>query len=287
MMEMIKKAIAEYKKLKKREQMMVIGFICIILLSVYYKAFYGPIRNGIARYRTQIIKVKSRLYEIEAKYPEMDRKRYRLRELTTDCDNLLKEIETLEARLPSKQGASRLIGELTRLATDNVKLDSIRQKVDTGDNYSRLFIELQFDAPFNKTVQYLRSIESISPFLKIEELEIMDPRKRRKGASTRLVISSLLGEVPFSQQLKAKEIEELSDDFRNIFVSKAAPALVGKKIDIELEGITYHPGGSTAIIKGEVVREGSEVGNYTVKEILPNGVLLTDGVQVYTVEIER
>ena len=85
----------------------------------------------------------------------------------------------------------------------------------------------------------------------------------------------------------AKDVPEITSDIRNIFVSKLKNFVEEEKKELKLEGITYNLEKSTAIINGEVVRIGSQVGNFKIKQILPEGVILTDDAEEYTLEIER
>ncbi len=285
---MIEKLTETFKGLGKREKIFVIALSSILIISIYYNLFYKPLSRNTKNFVFQSERLKTRLEELKGRYPELYEKEARVKELNAGCEKLLKEIVDLENKLPSKSSTSALIGEFTRLAKD-VKIESIRQKIDEGEEYSRIFIELRFDAPYKRTVHYLRGVETISPFLVVEELEIAEPsrRKKKKATFARIVVSSLLGDVPFSEQLKAKEIDETSLEFRDIFVSKARPAVLDKKLDVKLEGITYNAVSPTAILDGEVVREDSAVKGFTVKKILPETVVLTDGIQDYVLNVER
>lgn len=285
---MIGKLLANYRKLKKREKILVILFVTVISATAYYQIFHKPLVGSMRTYMLQIEKLKVRLTEVKSRYPEVSEEEKRVEALNTECTRLLLEIGELENNLPSKAATSRLIGELTRLAKD-VKLESIRQRIDSGEEYSRIFVELKFDAPYTRIARYIKNVETMSPFLKIEELEISEPQKKKakSGTSARLVISSLLGDVPVSEQLKAREIEEESFEFRDIFVSKARSLSAKPKVDMKLEGITYNAEVPTSIIDGEVVREGSQIGGLTVKKILPDAAILTDGVDDYILNMER
>ncbi len=286
---MIKSIFAYYKRLKKREKTLVVTFLSVVVVSMSYQIIYKPLAGNLGASLFQIEKLKTRLEEVKITSPKIDGKKARVQELKAESSQLLHEIEELENKLPSRSKASGLVGELTRL-TKGMKPESIRQKIDTGKEHSRLFVELKFDAPYKEIIDYIKEIETISPFLKVEELEISTLRKRKKksGTSARLVVSSLLGEVPFSEQLKAKESsDDKTFEFRDIFVSKARPTSAVPKTDMKLEGITYSSDVSTSIINGRVVKEDSVIGGLTVKRILPDVVVLTDGIEDYILNMER
>jgi len=287
---MLKNLLGKYKQLKKRERIAVITFAIAAGFALYYNVIYRPLAGSTRTYKNQTERLNKQLLTIETQHPEINARLERIEAKEAEEKKTLEKIEEMENRLPSKKSTSRLISEFTRLAK-NIKIDSIRQKIDKGDEYYRIFIEIQLDASFNDVFRYISRIETISPFLKVEELEINEPRSRKKekGGQIRLVISSLLGDVPFSEQLKAKELQKgnVSSELRDIFVSQVRPEATKAKIDMKLEGITFNKDVSTGIIDGEVVREGSVVGGYTVKKILFDKITLTDGIEKYVLNVER
>lgn len=279
----------KFKKLRNREKILLIGLAVAVGFSLYFQIMYKPLARKITRYKFQIEKSRARLNELEGKFPQIEQQRRNIHSLNTESNLLLDKISGIEKRLPGKKNTSALLGELTKQA-EGVKMSSIRQKADSGDEYSRLFIELKFNAPYENTIKYLRKLESISPFLAIEEMDIAEPKKGKGGPGgtpTKLVLSTLLGEAPTAELFKAGEQKEELEVSRDIFVSTSRPASTIRKAEVKLEGITYNPQGATAIINGDVVRVGSEVGNLEVKEINPDEVILTDGVEDQILSIER
>ncbi|GEM_PF-3131659 len=284
----IKELTDSFRKIGKREKVLVIALISLAAALLCYGIIYRPLAMSIRADKSRIEKTKARIADVRKGFPELSEREIRINELNAECDKLIDEIKSLESRLPSRAAASRLIGEITRLAK-GVKLESIRRRIEKGAGYSRIFVELKIDASFIDAVRYVKRLENISPFIRVEEFEISQPRskKSKKGVPARLVISSLLGETPFSEQLRAMEAEDALGDFRDIFVSGARPVSLKPKVHMRLDGITYDPGMPTGIINGEVVKEGSEIKNLLVKKIMPDMVILTDGVQDYTLSVER
>jgi len=208
--------------------------------------------------------------------------------LGAECDGLLGRIGEIEKALPSKKGTSRLLTELTKQA-EGLKMSSIRRKMEYGEEYSRIFIELKFSAPYENTINYIRRLEAISPFLVIEELDIAEPKEKGSGGSipAKIMVSTILGDIPVAEQFTAEAAGEDIAVSRDIFVSTSRPATQLRKAEVRLDGITYNEGGSTAIINGDVVREGSEIGKLTVKEIRREEVTLTDGIEDHILTVER
>ncbi|MBL7069460.1 MAG: type 4a pilus biogenesis protein PilO [Candidatus Omnitrophica bacterium] len=285
---MIDKWLERYKKLKQRERMLVIVFTAVIAGTLYFHFLYKPLSRVIATYKFQTKKLALRLNELEKKTPQAEAREREIEDLRAENGTMLKRITEIEKKLPSKRNTTQLIGEFTRLA-ENLKLISIRQKLDTGDEYSRIMIELKFNGLYGDIVGYINSLETISLFLSIDEMEISQPGKKSKvpGMPTRLVVSSLLGDMPFAEELRAKEQKEALPIVRDIFVSKSKPVVLPDKTDLKLEGITYNAESPTAIINNKVVRLGAKVGDLEIRKICPDAVILTDGLQDHILSVER
>ncbi len=284
----MKDKLAGFKKLKTREKVLFIALISTVGFGVYYQAIYKPLSRQIVRYRFQMEKAESRITDLQSNVPKLSVQEKNIQTLTGECKGLLQRITEIEKKLPNKRNTSKLLTELTQQAK-NLKLVSIRQKIESNDEYSKIFMELKFNAHYKSTVNFIRAIETISPFLVIEELEISEPKGSPLigGIPTRIVLSSLLGDISTAEMLKAKKAKEALPIPRDIFASKARPVSEIHKVDLTLEGITYNLDSPTAIINGEVARVGSKIGNFSVKEILPDKVILTNGIQDHHLEIER
>lgn len=280
--------LADLKKLKSREKLLLIALAGAVGFGIYFQIIYKPLSRNINRYKFQIQKSKSRLRELKEKFPQIEQQRKNIHSLNVKCDDLLKQIDEMEKGLPGKEHLSQLLDKIVSQAKD-LNLSSVRQKVEAGEEYSRTFIELKFYAPYKDVVNYIGSIESISPFLIIEGLEVSEPKaeKKERGVLNYLMLSSLLGEISTLEQLKIEEEKEALEVSRDIFVSKAKPIYKLKKAEWKLEGITYNRQSPTAIINGEVVRVGSQVDTFTVKEIHPEKVILTDGLEEHLLTIAR
>lgn len=276
-----------YKKLGKRERILAVVLLMIISAGIYYQALYKPLTKNIRTYKFQIQKLTTRLNEIETRFPQVDTQKERLDLLKDECNRLLGDIIEIENKLPGEREASQLIAEVGRLAKD-FKLNSVQQKIDMGEEYSRIFIELKFSAPYGQVVNYIKKLETISPYLKIDEMELSEPKRmaKRRGMQARIVLSSLLGKMPLPVRLKAEE-EGPTAAVRDIFISRVKPVSEIRKTELKLEGITYDPQTATAIINNDVVKIGSRIGEFKVKKILPDTVILTDGYEEYFLSIAR
>ena len=190
-------------------------------------------------------------------------------------------MDELEKKIPSRFNMAQLVGEFTRLAKE-VKLDSVKQRIVKDQGYSRIILEVKFYASYLDAVRYLASVESISQFLKVEEMEILEPKGKTidlGGSPVRLSVSCLLSDNPEGGSLKASAAPPEAPGQRDILVSNARPADALEDAKFTLEGITLDPKNPTAIINGDVFQIGATMGGFTVKKILSDGVVLSDGVQ--------
>lgn len=270
---------------------MLAGLVATIGLGLYFQAIHKPLSRKVARFKFQIEKSERRVDELKRQFPQLNKQRQTIQSLNAECQHRLEKIEEIERKLPSRGNISQLLGEITRRAK-GVKLVSIRQEMkerrtESDWEYSLISIEVKFIAPYQETIDCIRKIEAISPFLTIEEVEISEPKDKEVvgGPAVRLLLSSLLGEVPFVQQLSPGEVEEPVPITKDIFASRAKP--VSKVVDLKLEGITFNPKDPTAIIDGQVVRVGSLVGDRRVKKILKDSVVLSDGQEEHILSVER
>ncbi|MFH1503862.1 MAG: type 4a pilus biogenesis protein PilO [Candidatus Omnitrophota bacterium] len=280
--------LIDFGKLKTREKILVVGLTMVVGFGLYIQLIHKPFSKKVTRYQFQIKKFESRIKDLKANFPQIKKQEQDIESLKLQSEELLKEIGRIEKSLPAQKNVSQLLGEFAHSAKD-IKLISIRQKLELGEEYSRIFIELKFDGSYKESISYIKEIESISPFLIIEELNIsqLKGKKTKKEPCGRMVVSTLLGKVSFVEQFKAKEAESTIQINRDIFVSEARPVSTISKIELKLEGITYGSKGSTAIINGGVMKVGSEIGNYKVKQILSDTVLLASGAEEYVLSIER
>ncbi len=280
----------DLKNMKPRERTMAVLLVSAMVFGMAMKFIHGPLTAEIRKNSAQLKKYDTRLKDLSRDYPQLEKYRSRIESLQGVVDQLSKKAREASKDLPSKTDTSQLMGEFTRMAS-SVELLSARQKIQDEEGFSSVSIEAKFNGSFPETVRYIRRLESMSPFLKVDELDIREPKKGSGDAKTpaRLVMSSILGDEPMQAPLApAKDEKEAAGPKRDIFASKSRPAAdSAKKINLKLEGITFNGENSTAIINGDVMRLNAKVGTYTVKKILQNGVMLTDGAEDMFLEMER
>ncbi len=259
---------------------MVVAFAVVALAAVAYtKIVHEPFDKKVKSYKAKIGRFESQVTELKTRFPVLEEQRKKIQALEEEHGKLIDAIKEVEKKLPPKKEASQLVGEFTRLARE-AKLLSIRQKTIVKDGYNKIFIEIKLAAPYPAAIAYISRLESISPFLRVEEADINESKGKtfeEGGAPVRVVISSILGEATLEQALRADDSARTPEVKRDILESTAKPVSVLNEKDFKLEGVTFTEHSPTAIINGEVFRVGSEVKGYTVKQILPGSVVMSDG----------
>ena len=267
-----------FKNLSAREKLILAALAVMLVFGAYMRMIHMVFSKSKEAQLTRIKKYNTQIKELNSKLPALDEQKARIDSLNKDCERMTEEVNKIEMKMPLRKDTSQLIGEFTRLA-NRAKLISIRQKVATQEGYNRILIEVTLNASYPEAIYYISRIESISPFLRVEEVDINDSKGKSAeegGAPVRLVVSSLLGDTAPDNVLKASE-EELKPVKRDILISKTKPVEKLNEKDFKLEGITYNSIMPTAILNGEVFRVGAEIKGLKVKQILPDQVVLTDG----------
>ncbi len=268
---------------------MVAAIAAVVIGVVYIKAVYTPLSQKISVYQAQIKKAQKQLNELRSKTPQDVQVSGKVAELESDTAKLSVEMNELEKQMPSRFQLSQLVGEVTRLSSE-VKLESVKQKIIKDQNFSRVFLEVKFYSNFTDTIKYMAAIESISPFLRIDEMEILEPKGKSVelgGAPVRILVSCLLADTPDGAALHAKQEQvDMKETFRDVMASTARPAAELEESKFNLEGITYNLKNPTAIINGDVYQLDSEISGYKIKKILSDSVVLSDGVQDHLLSLK-
>src|SRR3989338_1303926 len=165
----------EWSRLKPREKAAIAALAAFILFGVYAKMVQEPLAKKIAGYQSQIKKSQAQLADLRTKTPQDSEIADKIQGLESEEARLSEQIDSLEKKIPSRFNMARMVGEFTRLAKE-VKLESVKQKIVKDQGYSHIVLEVKFYATYLNAIKYLASVESISPFLKVEEMEILEPK---------------------------------------------------------------------------------------------------------------
>ena len=278
-----------FKKLKPREKLIASGLAIVVVFSLYFKIIHEPFAKQVQSSKIKIKRAESQLNELKIKYPPVSIQQQKIKSLSLECDRLAEEISLIEKKLPSGRETSQLIGEFTRLARE-AKLMSIRQKTAADGGYNRIYIEVKLNTSYPNAINYIGKVESISPFIRVEEVDINESTGKtieEGGSPVRIVFSSLLGDSSIFEVLKASDQMEIPAVKRDILVSTAKPLVTLSEKEFKLEGVTYDETSPTAIVNGDVVRIDSEIKGYKVKKINESSIVLTNDIQDFVIKLNR
>lgn len=277
----------DWARLKPRERTAVLLLGAAAFFAMYMKLVEQPVSRKVAVYKSQIRHSEIQLKDLETKKPQDAQLSSKIQDLENEEMMLSQEFAELEKQMPSQFNTSQLVGELTRLAKE-VKLESIKQRLVKDRSYLRVFLDIKFYSTTLDAIKYVAAVESISPFIRVEELEVLEPVGKTVelgGAPVNLTVSCLLTDSAPVSVLKAGPSQDIQLK-RDMLSSSSKPASELTDEKFALEGVTFDPKNPSAIVNGEVYLLGSEVGPYKVKKILSDSVILTDGVEDHVLSLK-
>jgi len=185
-----------------------------------------------------------------------------------------------------------LLGDLVAYAQGYIiDFNSIKPKTKKDKQlYTSLDIEMKFNAHFSNFINYVRRLENISQFIKTSSITMEEMKDGfNTDSDITLVLSTLLSDATLNKTTKdiqGADFPESLEIERNPFTSEIKPRLDKEKKDYVLSGTTVRGDKSTCIINDEVYLLGDSIGRYTIKQIVPNMVVLFDGMTQKTLLLE-
>ncbi len=258
---------------------------------------WGRVGAAQSQWKAKADQVK----KLRATLPDLKKDRDELDRQAAEVDQLEKETRAIEGSMTGPEEIGRLLGELASQADGlRVTFEAIKQSLKENAEQPTISIDVAFAAPYEDLINYLRRVEQVSPFLKVARLEVAEPKEgaRAVGEFVRVILETPLRDSAsqdrpkFSSKLsvfqKAPPPEKITLPRSPFLVRKPAGTAETpiKRTDLKVSGITLAGKASTAIVNDQVVRVGDEVSSLTVKKILANMVVLTDGTESYAVSIE-
>jgi Tfp pilus assembly protein PilO len=277
----------EWSQLKPRERTSILLLGAAMFLGLYIRFVDRPVAQRVNVYKSQIRNSEIQLKDLETKVPQDALVSAKIKDLEAGQMELSEDIAAFEKKMPSQFNTSRLVGAVTDLARE-VKLEYVKQRIAKEQTYSRIFLEIKFYSTYLDAIRYVAAIEAISPFMRVEEMEILEPVGKTielGGAPVRVLVSCLLGDGSPTAAFEPEKAPEL-DLKRDILQSASKPAEALTDEKYALEGITFNAANPTAIVNGDVYQTGSKLGPYKVKQILSDSIVLTDGVDDHTLSLK-
>lgn len=271
-------------------------FLALAGLALFfwgYRVIYRPQTMRLKKARAEWNTFRQQATAAKAGMPDVHKERLELQKLAEETELRQKELMSVERTLITSADLGGLLGKLTEQQEGlQITLESIEQQMKQNSLLPEVAIKVSFAASWADLVTYLRRVERISPFLRVAQLEVGEPKGEGKsGGSARLVLET---PIRFSAdpgglaQPFALPPAEKASFPRNPFAASGQNPVQQKKIKaLKVTGITWNGESSTAIINEQVVRVGDRLDQMFVKQILSNVVILSDGMETYTITLEQ
>lgn len=284
-----------YNKLKPGERRLFFAFAAVLAASFYLSAFLKPTLDEVGRLKKLKQENQNRLDSFKSQLPSHSSLEQEIGIIKQNLKNLELNISDAESRLINVSQEQQLLTELIKHAQGlAIDLESVKQDIkEEKDGFAMLYIYLKFSSNFKKLVSYIRKIEAISPFVKIEEMELVQSKAEPlTTVEATIVLSAILSYEPGNQgqlSLSAKEAgAEVVSPQRSPFTPRFTTEKTKRK-NLKVTGITYRANGagSTAIINGSILKAEDQIEGVKIESILPNSVIIDNGVEKEVLKLER
>lgn len=299
--ELFKKLKTLLSRLPRRQKILISLLVLALLFSSYFNKLLKPQLKQLFRLKSELAELNQRILSLKAEIPDVEKERVTLEELKRKNKQLRERLTSLEKELPESYRIPQLLGELAKQA-QGLALDFsyIKPKATSSvleDEYARLDIEMQFNAPYLDFRSYLGQLERLSAYLNITDIVIEQMKEGSFASETTvtLVLSTLLNKGSRPSRVLAPESKEeiflAKEDTsleRNPFVpTSKTVSKYSRRPKYILSGITFAGSKSTAIINNEIYRVGDLLEKkYPIKQILPNMVIISHGRQTEILMLE-
>ena len=292
---MIQAFVNWYKKLSPKERWLLIIFVTALSGSFYFNAFFKPTFSQIAKLKRQEQETKNQRQLLTSQFPDLDKTKREIEDIKKSIEALDLTMNNTQLRLIGVPQVPQLLAAIIKCTQDlTIDFQSVKQKTETDkDGFSHLFVDVKFESTFEDMVNYLKRLEEISTFVKVEEIDVAQSKTdMRNFIMASLQLSTVLSSAASPQgELSLTG----SHDSGTPLIIKHSPFVsrlnIGeaKKKTLKLTGITYSrfAKASTAIINDTVIRVGDEIEGQKAEKILPDAVVINDGRESYKLTVQR
>lgn len=297
--ESFKKIRTRLSRLPRRQKVLLFLLLLTISFSFYFNKLLKPQFKQASRLKSELAELNQRIINLTTEIPKLGEDKVALEELKRKNKQLQERLTGLEKELPESYRIPQLLGELAK-QTQGLEIDFSYIKPKSAapaleDEYARLDIEMQFNSPYHDFRSYLGKLENLSAYIDITDIVIEELKESSFAGETTatLVLSTLLnkGQVPLMALIPESKAEMLlaKDSERNPFLpSSKEVSNYYRRSKYVLSGITSAGQKSTAIINNTVYRVGDLLENkYSIKQILPNMVIISRGRQTEVLMLEQ
>lgn len=284
-----------YKRLNPRERGLWIIFAAALCAFFYFNSFLKPTFSRITQLKKQEQETKNKMQLLTSQFPDLVKTGQEIEDIKKSGGIINLAIDDTQTRLIRISQGPQLLAALMECDQGlTIDFQSVKQKTETDkDGFSRLFVDLKFGSSFEDMIQYIKRIEEISAFVKIEEVDVIPSKTDvRNVVNASLTLSTILSdELSPPGELSLTGLHDSGTKLsvkHNPFLPRFALGQAKKKT-LKLTGITYSrlAKASTAIVNGAVIRVGGEIEGQKVEKILSDSIVVNDGTESYTVKLER
>lgn len=282
-----------FEKLKPKEQRLVFALIVVLTFVIFLNICLKPIYTELTKFNKEKNDIQSRVKLLSSQFVDTGKIKSELEDIRKNISVKKIHADKIESELLNVSQIPYLLTQLVKCVQGlAIDIESVKQEIQTDkEGFNRLYIDSKFTAKYEEGVNYIKRIEGISPFVKIEELDIVQSKSDpRNLISVSLKLSALLAvnSVSKAELSKCEDTGIALNVGRNPLTPKFSLALT-KKQPLKLTGITYcsNDQASTAIINDTVVRRDDIIEGFKVEEILYDSVGVNDGIETKALKIER
>lgn len=279
-------------RIGKREKLLLWALVAVVVVILGLRVGrgflneQGKMKAGLQKVLDEKARQAAKLEEARTQDKAQQKE---FSDLQKNYGDTVKKIASYEERIPSADSMTLLLGEITRRSEGlSMDFESIRQNIDREkEGYLKLKLDMKFAGPYSSVVNYLNRIENISDYLTVSSVGISQTKEGTPHSKISMELSMLLLEKGIDLTVKEKEPPPAPLVLKlDPFTSKRVENK-DKSKDFKLSGITQAGKDSTAIINDEVVRVGAKLGEWQVIQILPDAVVLSNGVETASVTLNR
>lgn len=286
--------VLQWRGLPARERARGILLGAFLVVFFGYQAFYRPQMLKLAKAKAEERGLREQTRSMKNSLPDFEAQRLEFRSHAEEIETLRGRLQGMESQLSTVEGLGALLGQLSERGEGlQITFDSIKQRIKEDPDRPEAAIDVGFVSTYEDTVNYVRRIERLSPFLQIMRIDMAESKESpRLLADVKMTIKTPLRLSPGGPG-GFENIGEAASAGKTLlsrspFVSKlqSSSNAKQKKTNIKVSGITWHGEASTAIVNDTVVRVNDSVEVFVVKQILPNCVVFSDGVENFAVELQ-
>lgn len=284
-----------YNKLKSGERRLFFVFAAVLAVSFYLSAFLRPTLAEVSRLKKQQQENQNRLGMLKSQLSSDPKLQQDIGIIKQNLKNFKLNISDAESKLINVSQEQQLLTEFIKHAQGlAIDLESVKQDIkEEKDGFARLYIYLKFASNYKKLVSYIRKIEAISSFVKIEEMELVQSKNEPlTSVEASIVLSAILSYELGNQGQLSLSPKDSDAEVVNLQRSPFTPRFTTEKTkrkNLKVTGITYRDNGagSTAIINGTILKAGEQIEGVKIERILPNSIIIDNGVEKETLKLER